>query len=335
MIRRARAFSLIELLVTIAIIATLAGMILVGANAISGGAKKSKTNSILGALRSALEVTFAERGVFASPGEHPLAGSAPTRPAFIRLVGGTAVATTGVALTGITLAQVPAGAQQTRVLLTDDLLSDPRAPQLFGMPRYRLGVLGVPQATVTAYRKLPVATTAAQDPDDLLRFPDRQYLIAPSGVPADNAAHLMQLLGTIATPELTALGALHEPPSACATPLFGAQVLSSVAAGGAGSSRWKPDHVLDGTIPSGPEAGQPNWKPYRLPGLACYDAWGTEILYSVREGNRMAVLSAGRDRCFRWDPGKNGILATTADATSPVTDDADGGTDNLIQAVGE
>jgi hypothetical protein len=156
-------------------------------------------------------------------------------------------------------------------------------------------------------------------------------------VPADNAEHIVQLLGQTAKAELNTLGALHEPTAAFSVALFAGRVLTNVASGGAGSARWKPDHVRDGTIPSGPDAGKPNWKPYRLPGLACYDAWGTEILYSVREGQRMAVLSAGRDRCFRWDPGKDGTLSTTALATGPASgsDDHDGATDNLVQAVGE
>ena len=113
-----RGFSLIELLITIAIIATLASLVVASVSSFSTGSKRAKTDSILGAVRSGLEMSVAEQGAAASPAEHPLAGSLEPRSIFVRAAGGL-VAQIGVALSGVPLAKVQASAH-ARVLLADD-----------------------------------------------------------------------------------------------------------------------------------------------------------------------------------------------------------------------
>ena len=322
------AFSLIELLTVIAIIATLSALLVASAGALSSGSKKSRTDSILGAVRNAVELTLAEQGMAASAAEHPLAGSREPRTTFVRANGG-AVAATGVALVlsgRTTIADVQSG-KQSRVLLPEDRFADPAVPQLYGTPRHRLGILGVPQAGVTKYRKLPTNLDASVDPDSL---PDGDYLIAPKGTPQDHQAHLERLLGAAAGSELASLGALRTPPADYTVAIAYGRVLTS----GNGVERWKPDHIRDGTLSSGPGAGQPAWKPYRLPGVAIYDGWGTEVLYAVKPSG-FAVISAGADRVFRFDPGKDHTVATAADANDPAGDDRDGSLDNRVQAVGD
>lgn len=315
-----RGFSLIELLITMAIIATLASLVVASVSSFSTGSKRAKTDSILGAVRSGLEMSVAEQGAAASPAEHPLAGSREPRPIFVRAAGGS-VAQIGVALSGVPLAKVQASAQ-ARVLLADDCFADVDVPQLYGVARFRLGVLGVPQMAVTRYRKLPQTITSSANPDDLSVFPDSQCLVASSGIPADQQVHLDRLIGTTAISELAALGALRLPPSDYTTAIIAGRVLTN----GADAEHWKPDHVRSGSLPS----GQPAWKPYRLMGMAIYDGWGTEILYSVRDSG-MSVMSAGPDRVFRFHPGGNGIFETAANALSPAGDDRDGSADNRVQ----
>jgi prepilin-type N-terminal cleavage/methylation domain-containing protein len=72
------------------------------------------------------------------------------------------------------------------------------------------------------------------------------------------------------------------------------------------------------------------WESYRIPGLAIYDAWGHELLISMSSKNKLVVISAGEDGCFRWNPGKDRTLDTTnAAGDTPLGDDKDGSLDNI------
>jgi len=225
--------------------------------------------------------------------------------------------------------------------MTSDLFADQRVPALYGLPRGHIGVVGVPQAAVTAYRRLPASITPGDDPDDATAYPDHRHNELATGTPAESKQALDHLLGAGAVQsELLGLGALTEPPPAFAhgdftDGAFDARVMTSVPLSAGGETTWQPGHLLDGTIPSGPDAGEPNWKPYRLPGLAVYDAWGNEILYSLSANGGLRLISAGRDGCFRWHPGEDGALQTAADADAPAGDDQDGAEDNLAQVVGD
>lgn len=326
MVTRA-AFSLIELLVVVSIIAVLSALIVASTGAFSGDSKQARTDAILGALRSALELTLADSGAAAAPAEHPLAASRETRAAFVRRASGGAVATTGLALTGVPLDQVAAGAR-SRVLLADDVFADASAPHLYGMERGWLSILGVPQSAVTRYRRLPTTITAATDPNDTAILPDHLHLVAPTGTPDQHAAHIDRLLGAAGGSELAALGALRTPGEEFTYPLVQGRLLTDIAPGG-GHQEWDGGRIQDGTV-----AGNPAWKTYRLPGLAIYDGWGSEVLYRIHRGS-VTVMSAGKDRAFRWDPGADGTLATAANANEPAGDDRDGRTDNRVQGMGD
>lgn len=335
-----RGFTMIELLVVVAIMTVLSGMILAAIGMFGFGSKRERTNTVLATLRTALEMERAERGGIAAPAEHPLAGSLAPRLAFVRADGSTPLAASGIALRGVLPGQV-AASQRGRVLAGNDLFADPRVPALYGLRRDRIGILGVPQGVVTVYRRLPNSVTTADDPDDPVRFPAHRHLEMAAGVPADTSRALEHLFGSgTVRSELAALGALTEPASRFAVtdfadPEFDLRVATDVAFGAGGSTRWEPGRLRDGTIPSGPEAGLPNWKPYRLPGLALYDAWGGEILFSLSANGGVRLLSAGRDGCFRWSPGQDGEFQTVSDADAPSGDDEDSTRDNLEQVVGD
>lgn len=322
--QRVRGFSIVEMLMVILIIAILSALVVASSSVFSSRAKGSKTDSILAAVRSALELSAADQAMSTAPAEHPLAGSAPSRLLFIRS-GGGAVSSSGLALRGVPLAQVRA-ANRAQLLLDDDIFADTTVPQLYGMRRSDLGILGVPQTGVTAYRKLPATLHPGIDPNDPQLLPDSKTLVSPNGVPGDNAAYIDKVLGATAVSELVALGGLRSPPREFIHPI--GNVVASSAVGSPGSEKWLPDHLQAGFY-----GGNPCWRHYRIPGVALYDAWGTEILYSVGSGG-LTVVSAGPDRCFRWNPEADGMLATAADADAPAPGDKDGARDNRVQGAG-
>lgn len=317
MVNRA-AFSLIEILVVVAIIAVLSAMMVASTGAFSGGSKMARTDAILGAVRSALELTLADNGMAATPAEHPLAASRAPRAPFAR-ADGSAVATAGMALTGVPLDLV-APAARSRLLLADDRFADPAAPHLYGVERVQLGVLGVPQAAVTHFRRLPSTITTAIDPDNTTVLPDHRHLVAPTGTPDQHAAHIDRLLGVNGSSELAALGALRTPPEGFTLPLVHGRLLGKAG----GRETWEGGHIQDGA--------DPTWKPYCLPGLTIVDGWGTEVLYRSERG-AITVQSPGKDRVFRWHPGSDGEFATPAHADAPVGDDRDGRRDNRTQGM--
>ncbi len=79
---------------------------------------------------------------------------------------------------------------------------------------------------------------------------------------------------------------------------------------------------------------KPQWRRYRLPGSAIYDAWGNEVLMTVNTDGDAGFTSAGADGVFRWNPGKNHRLDTDSRATAPSGDDTDGQLDNLVEGFG-
>ena len=313
-----RAFTLIELLVVVVIMALLAGLVVLGAGALGIGSKRAKTETV---LRQGLELTAAERGSLVTAAEHPLAGSAPPRTAFLRAAGG-AVATTGEALRGVDPAQVVAAAAD-RVLAATDRLADPDIPMLYALPRADLGVIGVPQAGVTRYRLLPRGTTTATD------VTAAGYVEVGNGVAADHLDLLQSIYGaTGLQAELVKLGAWQGDVPAYRHPLRGGRVVSDVQAGsaGVGATRWAPGMIGDGVHPEA--SGARNWKAYRLPGVAIVDAWGREVLYGVTLGGALRLMSAGQDGAFVVDPGPDGAIQTPV-GSPPQGDDDDATRDNI------
>jgi len=84
---------------------------------------------------------------------------------------------------------------------------------------------------------------------------------------------------------------------------------------------------------TGPGGG--SWLHYRLPGLAIYDAWKVEVLYSISSQGGVRLMSAGNDGTFQSDPGNNHILDSTDPEMGPSGDDLDGSKDNIVERVEE
>jgi len=329
-----RAFSTIEMLVVITIIAVLAGLLVASARAFGIGSRRTKSVSILAVVRTGLELVAANQGSRPSPCEHPLAASKDPRPTFTRAprspVAVTACITTGMALRGIPADQVMSALSGGRglVLLDDDRFADSAAPQYFGVERGRMGILGAGVAAVTAYRKLPPSFTG--DPT----APANSAVgvsVAPDGVAADHGAVIDQVfaIAGIAS-ELVSLGGLRAPPVAFIHPITSSPVnsrlVSDIAATATGADRWKPGLIRDGAL---------GWKTSAIPGSILVDAWGREILYSLAANGAIILESAGADGCFRFAPGPDGTLDTTDPfASAPANQDRDGTRDNLASRPG-
>ena len=98
------------------------------------------------------------------------------------------------------------------------------------------------------------------------------------------------------------------------------------------SNIWKPGFIKHGS------GGSAVFKEYRLPGLAVYDAWGHEILYSISPKGGVRLISAGADGVLKFNPGSNHNLDTLLNTSKPLTtlpqgDDLDGAKDNVAQEV--
>ncbi|MDA3961661.1 MAG: type II secretion system protein [Planctomycetota bacterium] len=358
-----RAFTLIEMLVVVSLMALLAGLMLAGVAMMRDRSKRSQTEAIIAQAMAGLALVRAQGGALPQPSEHPLAGSAEVpslgRPLFVRgsaslmpgpatvlLTAGAVVSTTGTVFSGIQPHQ--ATPPRTALLLGSDRYSggsaaDARAsslPLLYGFERERIGVvgavglLGTPAAdattattatltTVTAYRIVSAPAGSLQRRLDAQQgYAYTPTLELTSATPARQQcldyyrraiAHDLGL--GVAQKELGELGALHEADDETTGSLL---AQGRVAADGNTSAAWKPGMVADG--------GQ--WRGYRLRGLALYDAWGRELLYSVDRDNPV-VMSAGLDGVFAVHPGQDGRYQTDPHG-SVAGDDRDGRKDNVV-----
>jgi prepilin-type N-terminal cleavage/methylation domain-containing protein len=397
---RQAAFSLIELLVVVGLIAILASMVIVGAGALGIGSKRAKTTTILATVRKAIELTIANRGGGISPVDHPLAGSRRPVPVlnsadnqFVRgkhnlasdPSAGVNVDQISEALAGLQYAQAD-NSGKSQVMLPTDVFANKGLPLLYGLRRERIGVIGAQQKAVSKYRLLPKpyppttdglpaqangsnVTVLGKPPSQCpngLPYNDTNYpnTLIPSdnqdsdlyfGLEGANKVAIDYVLGSSgAGSELTALKALYQAPEypadltdkrnifkypLKAVPVGGAnlaRVYTDAADDSKGAQGWRPGYVMDGT-----QSGSPCWKHYKLAGLALYDAWGVEILYSISTSGSPRLLSAGADGVFRYNPGPNHQLQTNiSGAADPENaslggDDQDGNGDNVKQEVVE
>jgi hypothetical protein len=221
------------------------------------------------------------------------------------------------------------------------------------------------QVVMIAGRSVPVVTSPvdrstisldpAHFPDALEPSPDNDADPA-YGLPGASQVGIAFALGAGgAYAQLTALDALHSAPEDGAythllsgatapdgftapalphndadgrpdgAPL--ARVYSDAAGDGSAavSTTWKP-----GCIRHGGTGAAPLYRRYRLPGLAVYDAWGRELLYSTTASGGLHLLSAGADGVLVFDPGADHVLDTTDPrAAAPAGDDLDGTKDNI------
>lgn len=306
-----RAFTIIEILVVIAIIALLMGLTIGGIGALQRQAKRARTKTTMQMVSQGLNLTRATTGGAPSPCEHPLAGSSDAggRPLFVRR-GGGAIASTGMALRGVAPEDLSGGAD--RLLLDDDRFADPDLPFLYGMPRGSLGVIGAQLAEVTRYRLLAAPGGGARIAPDT-----GGNVVESTGSAAEVNRAVDYLLGST-LPELARQNAVYKPPDDLpAHRLAFGRVWSPTAAGlkpPTGCTELRVDDA---------------WKPYRLRGKGIYDAWNREILYTLAENGTVRMASAGPDGFFRFLPGRDRIPTTPAHADAPSGGDRDAADDNV------
>ncbi len=310
-------FSLIEILVVMAIIGILAALIVVSAKSFGVGSKRERSTAILGGLLQVVELQAAEHGSRPSPAEHPLAASEEPRGIFLRALG-ISVAATGEALVGVPAIQVR-GADRARVLGPDDRFADPKVPTLYGMERSQLGILGVRAAGVTQFRKLPQSITPTDNPATM------GFVDQGEGTAQASVGFMEQLLDRAGNRgDLLALGALRHAADDAIFPLANGRVLSPDAEHD-GLDHWEPGRLAEGVLPS----GMTSWRRYVLPGLSIVDAWGVEILYYLDDFGHHHFVSAGADGCFAVAPGDNHTVDTLDPFAPPSGDDHDGQHDNI------
>ncbi|GEM_PF-3287490 len=409
--RSRQAFTLIEMLVVIAIISVLAALILTGAQALGIGSKREKTRTILAAVSKGINLTIASKGGSVSPVEHPLAGSRAPRFQFKRFTppndapgsvnAGTALDTASVALEGLlSTTQLPGGSGNSSandLLLPSDLYADQASYLLFGMKREYIGTLGALQKRVTKYILLPkplqgqpslsatlypTLTTAALQQYTIPT--DNQDVDPTFGHPLSNKQAIDYVFGSSnVQAELSSLNALHSADPTTAANMSGGTTLTNsdnafrnpinpknITSSGTPPSglsadttqlpmlytdakpatTWQPGcvYVTGGvadytgtntqnfSLASGAGGGGGGiWVHYRLPGLAIYDAWGVEVLYTISSQGGIRLMSAGADGAFQYNPGPNHILDSSDPEASPSGDDTDGSKDNIVQRVEE
>ncbi|MDA3960545.1 MAG: type II secretion system protein [Planctomycetota bacterium] len=334
-----RGFSLVELLVVIAIIGALAALILIGAQTLMDRTKQVRTEAIIGLIQQAVGVAISEGRGAPEATEHPLAGSlagSAGRPAFRRRDTITSIIGPDGAYEGIENPTLFPASLRSRLILGTDLHAESRFATLFLVPRRDIGILGAPQQLVTRKRRMvgndtQIASRVSslisqgQTPNDAIDA--CSVIIEGDASPEDQGRILTDLCGAFVA-ELSELGAWHAPDPSYSTPLYDNRVLSD----GSSSPTWQAHSMLD--------AG--SWKPYRLPGVALYDAWGTELLITNAErGARLRIQSAGPDTVFRWHPGANGQIDASVEAaaasvyndvtsaTTAIGDDRRGDDDNI------
>jgi prepilin-type N-terminal cleavage/methylation domain-containing protein len=411
--RTRHAFTMIELLVVISIIAVLAALIITGASALGIGSKREKTKTILGAVRKGIELTIANKGGSISPVEHPLAGSralgsrflfqrfnSPTGMGTSMPAAGAKLDTSSIALAGLNNTnQMPGAADPlNQLMLPSDLYADPKSYLLYGLKREFIGVLGALQKRVTKYILLPKPLQGQQSLSAAL-YPSLttsalpQYTIPTDaldadptfGHPAANKQAIDYVFGSSnVQTELAGLnalymadpttyanstgagGTLNTKSNAFRYPVNWSAVSSVATASSPGGTDSGPDLVLlytdghavpfwqpgcismtggtlttDDSTPASGSAwtitspGGGSWLHYRLPGLAIYDAWKVEVLYTISSGGGVRLMSAGADGTFQFDPGTNHQLDSTDPEMGPSGDDKDGSKDNIVERVEE
>jgi prepilin-type N-terminal cleavage/methylation domain-containing protein len=329
--RKSTGFTLIELLVVISIIIALMGLGIATANVMRRQSLNTKTKVILSLITNAISSAGATRSQVLSTAEHPLASSAATRFAFARAADGTAVATAGDAIKTSDESFVAAG-DRTRILRDDDVFADPIAPQFIGVPRWRMTIPGVTTKWVSRWLRVssPGSAGTAIEPelgswidDSFMRSVVTSSTDTRWEASADKAFAIM--LGPTIE-ELGMHGAIRRPDTTRDTLILSNRLrkdLNPLTKQGDGT--WMPGTVNDGT----------SFVPYLIRGPAVVDAWNHEILIARTASGSLRLESAGADGCFRWHPGDDGILQTTATAASPDGDDKDATRDNIVLGANE
>lgn len=283
---RTRGFSLIELLVVISIILILFAISLPVVGMLRRQAQAQLTSASMSGVLQALQVWSASHGGSVTPAEHPLAGSAAPRAEFVRGDTHAVITSTGMAYSGASLSQLSASDGAT-LMLPSDVFADPTTPLLFGLARDHIGQLGVAAPGITSYRLLPASGNIAN--------PAVGGVLVQPNDPVSASAELLDLILSDRRKDLAGQGLMIAPPDD--TSLI------------ASNRVWGPA-VLKG-IRNPPTTGGVR---YQIRGLALYDVWGREVMYSLSRDGHPRLESAGPDGFFAIDPSKGGSAWSAADA---------------------
>ncbi|MDA3963066.1 MAG: type II secretion system protein [Planctomycetota bacterium] len=340
-----RAFSLIELLVVMSIIAALASLLLVVINVLWDQSKEAKTRAIIALVHQAVGAQVAERATAFSTAEHPLTGTKPTRSAFVRAADGSAVATTGTAYVGIAPSDCSGtyASRATQVMLRDDIFADSAVPGLVGLPRASMRRLGARIREVTEFRWHPSGLTPGADPDasgKLVRPPEPSQANAAAKRLKGIAIHdqtVRQIINEGLREDFGQLGALGDKQHGVDGLVWARDY--RILVDPTPLPRWQGNAMLVGSsdadvIAAGAAVG--GWVRYWQPGITLLDAWGNELVIADVPGGRIGVISTGADGAFAVRPAddNNGTISTDARLTSFATGDADARTDNLVEMLG-
>ncbi len=368
-------FTLIEMLVVMAIIAILAGLILAGIKAFDKQGPKTKTEAIVRTVATGLAQRSAQLGgeAFAL---HPFAryayGKAESggeRALFIRgedtsaFTAGQAVETDGLGLRTADLDHVDMDVEY--LLHPTDVFAGLAAqgdvPLLYGVSRFKLHTIGT-SWRMTEHKWVGPQGVNAQ-PEKLFMRYDRPVLnyTQAASIRGDNkieasysdkepalterfdtavfeqrsAEAVAGMLGDLAG-DLRKLGVLHhEDFDTNADTLVHGVRIGTGAR--TESSFPRADQKIHGSfIKDGS-----TWKRYRLRGTGLYDAWERELLiFRGQENAGLTVASAGRDGVFMVHPGYDSTFQTDPlddplDGATMAGDDRDGTTDNVIHGTWE
>ncbi len=347
------AFTLIELLVVVIIIFVLIGLLVPLIGNMQKRANIVKTNTILSMVIKGLATTASERGTSLAAVEHPLAASATVaaegsfaaspRAVFVRSGTGTAVPLSGeLLLTAMDASErSTAGwtaAQEDQVMLRDDLFDDPVAPQFIGMERWKLSVLGIGSKWVSRWEQVFSGSPPGKVIEtDIMYFEKegfvQQTVSDRSSARWDDAADralstgLGSVMDELINLDAVASATIPESPSPDNLIHYGRLRRNEADGGASGFSQWFP-----GTVNS--EASG-DWISYRLRGPAIVDAWGREVLIARNSDGAFHLVSLGLDGSYKWVPGNDGIMSSTASMSAPDGDDESADFDNILVGMEE
>lgn len=148
------AFTIVEMLVVMSIIALLATMILAVRGPLMESQRASRTRAILGIIQQGLALARTDKGSIPAPAEHPFAGSKAPRLRFRGQRGGSWIdlKPTGEAIAGVAEARLDLAGEadaDERLLDAADVCNEPDLPAFYGLERRYMGIIGIAQANIT------------------------------------------------------------------------------------------------------------------------------------------------------------------------------------------
>ncbi len=368
-------FTLIEMLVVMAIIAILAGMILAGIKVFDRQGPKTKTETITRIIATGLAQRSAQLGgeAFAlhpfaryaygkadSGGERALFTRGEDTPAF---AAGQPVATEGMGLRTADLRHVDS--DEEYVMHPTDVFEGAAVqgdvPLLYGVHRFKLHTIGT-SWRMTEHKWVGPQGVNAEPEKQFMRY-DRPVLnySQASAITGDgkvearyedkepalterfdtpvfeqrSAEAVTAMLGDIED-DLRKLGVIHHQDFDANADTLLHGVRIAAGAEQRGDFPRADQKVKGSFIKDGS-----TWKRYRLRGTGLYDAWGRELLiFRGRENTGLVVASAGRDGVFMVHPGYDNTFQTDPlddplAGAAVAGDDRDGTTDNVIHGAWE